>query len=234
MQEEVYIIFNSSIASTHRTNTLKIVSESKLIQGTKFKLKHSQFYNTTNVEYSEQGGFNRSYIGNQLTLELSQSSRISDSFIKQVPFMNSIYKVCIWGALRLAAASSLSLTLNIISKLNALWKARSIQKRLRGAEKWTNTLIRGTLLPWAPLNQPCSCADALPWQLNSSHTTLPFEPCHWLKLTDASHHYTYSSPMFSLNLLAKPIYQPQTPIPPLFHTPHQVKLPWTSHHHSYS
>lgn len=94
MQEEVYIIFNSSIASTHRTNTLKIVSESKLIQGTKFKLKHSQFYNTTNVEYSEQG-VSRSYRGNKLSIELSQSSRISDSFIKQVAFMNSIYKVCI-------------------------------------------------------------------------------------------------------------------------------------------
>ena len=73
-----------------------------LAQCTKFKAKLSQFFNTTDIEYPEQGVFNRSYSGNQLTLELSQSSRVSNSFIKQVPFMKSIFKVCSRVALCLA------------------------------------------------------------------------------------------------------------------------------------
>ena len=46
MQEEVRIIFNSNISSTHWTNTLRIVSESMLVQNIKLKPKHKQYFNT--------------------------------------------------------------------------------------------------------------------------------------------------------------------------------------------
>ena len=83
------MIFNPSIANTHWTDALKIVSESMLVQCTKSKAQRSQFFNTTYIRHSEHGVFNRPYRVKQLALKLSQCDRISNRFIRYVPFIKT-------------------------------------------------------------------------------------------------------------------------------------------------
>ena len=54
LHEEVRIIFNSNIASTHWTHTREMLSEFVLVYFTKFKYELCQFVYTNDIKYSAQ------------------------------------------------------------------------------------------------------------------------------------------------------------------------------------
>ena len=93
LQGEVHIIFNSSIASKHWADTLIIVSESMLVQCTKFKAKLSQLFDTTNIDHSEQGVLNRFYRKEFVKYAFDERFVLLNGYSYSLLFLRSYFSV---------------------------------------------------------------------------------------------------------------------------------------------